>query len=156
MMQKKLMRKERFTPDRVRDWGLENLMRTVEAPLDISRLVDPAYLATLSPMQAAKIKKVITDRNGVIVSVELVGTVEIIVAAANIAGTREAAKAAANKKAEEEEQKNTKRKGAALILHTTSKQPAEPPPEESGTPKKKKTSLSSVMDKISEKKAVKN
>jgi hypothetical protein len=153
-MGRKAERKEKtqsLTPEAIRKWSLETLMGTVEANLDMARLVDPSYLSILSPEQAAKIKKVITDRNGVIVSVELVGVVEMVTAAANIAGTREAAKVNAAKKAEEEEKAGKKHRSNKLILSVTPKpeeeKPAAAPPSSSD-----KHSLSEIMKSINGKK----
>lgn len=79
---------DRYDPDKVRLKALAALEEIETAPLDMGRLTDPAYLATLSPAQLAKIKKVTTDRNGAIVSVEMWGMVELIRAKTDIAGVK--------------------------------------------------------------------
>jgi hypothetical protein len=80
---------DRFSPDNVRENALSALEDIQNATLNIGRITDPEYLASLTAAQLGRIKKVITDRNGVIVSVELNDTVGLLLAKANIAGVKE-------------------------------------------------------------------
>ena len=123
-MAKAKTKKENQTPEAVRAWSLENLMGTVEARIDLSRCGDPAYLASLDMKQTAKIKRITYDRHGNISCVEPTPLVDLVVAAANIAGTREAMKAQAEKEAKEEKENGKKIRSNSLNINIVS-QPKE-------------------------------
>jgi hypothetical protein len=136
--QEKSAIKEQLTADFIRQWSLETLMGTVEAELDLSQCGKPEYLANLDRKQTAKIKRINYDRYGNISSVEPTGIVDLIVAAANIAGTREAAKAKAEKQAKEDAQKEESKKyrGNKLTLNINTKTEAKPKKNEPPAPEK--------------------
>jgi hypothetical protein len=149
-----------FSPTDTRIWAVKKAQDIAEAKLDISRLTDPEYLASLTPEQAAKIKKVITDREGTIVSVELVGMVDIIVAAANISGAtaeaaamakQKAAEAAAAVKEKEKEKQNQHRSNKLTLVLTGDRAKNKKNPDEkadiSPAEKKSLTSLAQLGEK---------
>lgn len=104
--------KDPYSAESVREWSLKILMESAEASLDISRCGDPEYIATLTPMQMNKLKRIVYGGKGNIVSVEPLSVVDFAVAAANIAGTREIAK----QQAEKEKEKNSKHRSDKLEL----------------------------------------
>jgi hypothetical protein len=148
---------EKYTADRVRLDSLAALDEIQNSSLDMGRLTDPVYLSSMTPAQLARVKKVITDRNGVIVSVELYGMVDLIVAKANIAGVKEksmadakerAAIAAAKAKEKEEKKKEEKHRSNKLVLlvGNDKKDPASP-----GKDEKKSEKTGHLADLISKK-----
>lgn len=173
---------DRYDPDVVRLKALAALEEIETAPLDMGRLTDPAYLASLSPAQLAKIKKVTTDRNGAIVSVEMWGMVELIRAKTDIAGvkvktateakqklaaadaeakqklalaTAEAkAKAEVKKKAMEKQEEKNRHRSNKLILSVESNEDKqrESAKKTAAAGKDKKSTLSEVMNAATGKK----
>jgi hypothetical protein len=119
-------KKNPYSAESVREWSLKILMKSAEASIDISRCGDPEYIATLSPMQINKLKRVVYGGKGNIVSVEPLSVVDFAVAAANIAGTREIAK----QQAEKEKEKSAKHRSEKLELSIVGKtQKTETPPK---------------------------
>jgi hypothetical protein len=170
---------ERFSPDNVRENALSALEDIQNATLNIGRITDPEYLASLTAAQLGRIKKVITDRNGVIVSVELNDTVGLLLAKANIAGVKEntaarnreklaklTAEASAEARAKAEVKKSelkkkeekSRYKSNKLILSVKSdedKKAVAPPaevPKNNGS-EKKKNNLFDVMNQATGKKS---
>jgi hypothetical protein len=171
---------ERFSPDNVRENALSALEEIQNATLNIGRITDPEYLASLSAAQLGRIKKVITDRNGVIVSVELNDTVGLLLAKANIAGVKEntaarnreklaklTAEASAEAKAKAEVKKSelkkkeekSKYKSNKLIISVKSAEDRKEKDAPSGTAepksdaaKKEKSNLFDVMNQATGKK----
>lgn len=170
---------ERFSPDNVRENALSALEDIQNATLNIGRITDPEYLASLTAAQLGRIKKVITDRNGVIVSVELNDTVGLLLAKANIAGVKEntaarnreklaklTAEASAEARAKAEVKKSelkkkeekSRYKSNKLILSVKSDEdkktvtPPEEVPKNNGS-EKKKNNLFDVMNQATGKKS---
>lgn len=110
-----------YSAESVREWSLRILMGSAEASLDISRCGDPGYIATLSPMQMNKLKRIVYGGKGNIVSVEPLSVVDFAVAAANIAGTKEIAK----QQAEKEKENSSKHRSEKLELSIVGKTPKE-------------------------------
>lgn len=106
-----------YSAESVREWSLKILMHSAEATLDISRCGDPEYVATLSPMQMNKLKRIVYGSKGNIVSVEPLSVVDFAVAAANIAGTREIAK----QQVEKEKEKGARHRSEKLELSIVGK-----------------------------------
>ena len=80
------------SPEAIREWGLRLLIDAGEATLNLAECGRAKYLQSLSQAQSNKIKRVVYGKSGNVVSVEPVALVDIVKAAADIAGTREAAK----------------------------------------------------------------
>ena len=80
------------SPEAIREWGLRLLIEAGEAALNLAECGKAEYLKKLSPAQTNKIKRVVYGKSGNVVSMEPVALVDIIRAAADIAGTKEAAK----------------------------------------------------------------
>lgn len=80
------------SPEAIREWGLRLLIEAGEATLNLAECGRAKYLQSLSQAQSNKIKRVVYGKSGNVVSVEPVALVDIIRAAADIAGTKEAAK----------------------------------------------------------------
>lgn len=131
-----------YSAESVREWSLKILMQSAEATLDIARCGDPEYIATLSPMQINKLKRIVYGGKGNIVSVEPLSVVDFAVAAANIAGTREIAK----QQAEKEKENSSRHRSEKLELSIVGKTPK----DKSGSEKKsaKKEEAGDVTDLI--------
>ena len=127
--------KERYSSESVREWALKMLMESAEAQIDISRCGDPEYLKSLSPVQNNKLKRVVYGKYGQVISMEPVSVVDFVVAAANIAGTREYAK----KKAEEEKEKEQKNRYRSAELRLSVKSEKTGTEPESGKQDKSKS-----------------
>lgn len=108
-----------YSAESVREWSLKILMQSAEATLDIARCGDPEYIATLTPMQINKLKRIVYGGKGNIVSVEPLSVVDFAVAAANIAGTKEIAR----QQAEKEKENSTKHRSEKLELSIVGKNP---------------------------------
>lgn len=80
------------SPEAIREWGLRLLIEAGEATLNLAECGSAKYLKNLSSAQSNKIKRVVYGKSGNVVSMEPVALVDIIRAAADIAGTKEAAK----------------------------------------------------------------
>ena len=85
------------SPEAIREWGLRLLIEAGEAALNLAECGKAEcgkaeYLKNLSSAQSNKIKRVVYGKSGNVVSMEPVALVDIIRAAADIAGTKEAAK----------------------------------------------------------------
>lgn len=170
---------DRFSADNVRENALSALEEIQNATLNIGKITDPEYLASLTAAQLGRIKKVITDRNGVIVSVELNDTVGLLLAKANIAGVKEntaarnreklakltaeasaeaRAKAEVKKAEAKKKEEKSKYKSNKLILSVKSdedKKTVTPPaevPKNSGS-ERKKNNLFDVMNQATGKKS---
>jgi hypothetical protein len=137
-------KKSTQTPEAVRQWSLDNLMGTVEEQIDLSRCGDPAYLSTLSRLQTAKIKRISYDRLGNISSVEPTPLVDLVVAAANIAGTREAMKAQAEREAKEGKENGAKYRSNSINLNISGQPKEEKKPQKT----EKKKDITDIMQNI--------
>lgn len=144
--------KREQTPEAVRSWSLENLMGTVEAQIDLSKCGNPEYLSTLSRVQTAKIKRITYDRYGNISCVEPTPIVDLVVAAANIAGTREAMKAQAEREAKEEKENGKKIRSNKLNLSII----ATPKEEKKQTPATAKNENKKSITDIMQNSGIKN
>lgn len=131
-----------LSAEAVRNWSLAKLMELAEASLDISRCGDADYLQGLDAQQINKVKRVVYGRNGNIVSIEPLSVVDIIVAAANIAGTREAAKQTALAEAT---QKKSSIRSNKLELNVNSPAAAKDEKSKGG---KKPDTLNGLLDNI--------
>lgn len=152
-----------FSAESIREWSLKILKDTVQSLLDISQCGNAEYLRSLSESQSNKIKRVVYGNNGNIVSVEPVSVVDLVMAAANIAGTKELAKkdleeqkekakaaaAAAREKAKEMEKSGSKFKSNKLELSVKAPEKSAPPakehPQKDLPEKNKKPTLSELI-----------
>jgi hypothetical protein len=136
--------KDALSPENIRNWALTALMDAVESRLDLSKCGDHSYLASLNQKQLSKIKKINFDREGNVCSVEPTPLVDLVVAAANIAGSREAMKVKIEKGAKEEEEKGKKYRSNRLdiaLVDTTE-------PDNTHKSKKKKTDSDNINSVI--------
>lgn len=128
-----------LSPEAIRAWGLKLLIEAGEATLDLAECGKAEYLQTLTPSQSNKIKRVVYGRTGNVVSVEPVALVDIVKAAADIAGTREAAK---------EKSKSDGKRSSKLSLQIKDGKPADRPPEAETKTKSKKPTVNEILKGI--------
>lgn len=109
-------REKDIAPETIREWGVNLLRRVGDAKINIAQLNNMDYLQGLSSFQMSRIKKVSFGKDGQIVGVDLHDIVNVVEAAATIAGTREMVKEQAKIKKEEVEESGRKARSDKLTL----------------------------------------
>ena len=115
-MREKTRRERELDPENIREWGVNLLRQVGDAKINIAKLNDIEYLQKLSAFQMSRIKKVTFGKEGQIVGVDLHDIVNVVEAAATIAGTREMVKEQAKMKKEEAEESGRKARSDKLTL----------------------------------------